>query len=387
MGVRFRHHRFVLPPGMQTHTAFKPHFAAWFCSALLLLGAVPAKSDVFPWLYQGVIDSSGSYPSEDEVRRALSQVITRLTALRQPQEHEQLKRMFDNPYQLVSEYSFLPRTAEGTLPFRIGFQRAELEKHLRLANLPVWNEWRPRLLLFVVSADGASLTRILGEGGGESWRADEYRRLIRDLQYRRGLLLMLPSHSYADRDIAHRKVLTGNYWQAARALKKLYKVEGVILLHFERVGLKRWSTGRYFYAAETEGQMSVLKSHQISEVVEKTIERIGDYYWTLNARHERPTKALRLIVEGLDSYADLLQARELLNAILPGDSGLLLSRLSENRAEFDFSVQQSVLELRRLLSQQKQFVLSRQQTAPGFVQNLFIRFLPGIDQLDAANDE
>ena len=344
---------------------------------LLWSAPAPLGAEVFPYLYHGVVTGDNRQPTPGEISKALEQVLVRLTGIEDLAKDERLARLLDESTQVVSEFEPLPPDVWGRPRFRIGFHQEALEQHLKRTGLSIWTSNHPRLLIFVVQADGAYPARVLTTGGGGE-EADRLRSVVQELTYRRGLLMALPINDYAELSKSVAAVLKGQYRAATNYLRERYQMDAVVLIHLEKLGTANWYAESRFLG-DIEGKLPTGDQSDVVHILTAAIERVGNYYWSLNAHKPRVSKGLKLVVEDVHSYIDLARLTRLLAGALPAGQSPTLLRMSAGNMEFNFQTRFPLFRVRQFLQNQTGLQLLRNRRVAGGASQLRARLLPALE--------
>ncbi|MGI9345062.1 MAG: DUF2066 domain-containing protein [Gammaproteobacteria bacterium] len=343
-------------------------------AVIALLAVFPvAKADTFPYLYHGTVEVVGRQPNAQEVRAALSQVLVRLTAVRQPQTHPGLRNLVADAALLVSEYVALRPGVSDVPRFRVGFNRYALDLRLKELGFSIWNNNHPSILLFIAQTDGAGAPRILTADGYENLEQKQQKMVVEQLQNLRALQFVLPINDYEEQQKVYWALLNQDFRIAARYLQQRYGVDSVILLHLERFGLASWYAESRFFG-EIEGRIAVGKSSDAVGLIEESVHRIADYYWSLNAYKLRQPRELQLVIENVNQYSDLEYLQNLLGDLLPVEQQPVLMSMSSDQLELSFSTEVLVSQLLDELKSEQWLEIVDRGTPSGSVIRIYARF-------------
>ncbi len=193
----------------------KTHILRSFAAICLSIGVLLPHSgwayEAVDWLYS--VDVPVEAQSAEERERVAStgllRVLTRVTGLRSVPRNEQIVEALAKPDRYYSEFVFFDQTDDEGLDqlyLRIVFQREAILGLISRAQLPVWWNRRPEILVWVVVDDGTG-RRILGDDSTEPL-VEALRSVSRD----RGVHLTLP---LMDLDDAM-TISAGEVWGRAR---------------------------------------------------------------------------------------------------------------------------------------------------------------------------
>ncbi len=198
---------------------------------LLLLSAmyVQARTTVDLYLADIPVSSESKRLSDADARRALAQVLIRITGNPDILRREEVIEALKQAGRMVFRFRFhREQSAEGEVQTRVevGFDPAGVQKLVRTLSLPWWNENRPELL-WVVVHNRQGVRQLVNE---ESLPAlMEGSRTARE----RGLPLTLPLLDLLDRQHLSAVELWGGFTDGLEPVASRYGADGWLLLRLE----------------------------------------------------------------------------------------------------------------------------------------------------------
>ena len=287
----------------------------------LAVGAATARAEVVPWLYDA--DMKVSSQTDGDRRRAagaaLGEILTRLTGMREVPMNPRIDAAFEQPERYYVRYGFTSRHVDGHEPsdepvletrFEIRFEPDALLRLLRSAGLPIWSADRPRVLAWVVVADGGRREIVSATATGSLGRIAA---ALGDEARRRGIQLSLPLMDLEDRRVLPADLL-GRFWQAVDAASFRYGPDLVLVGRMVAGDDGRWVSDWQLRpsvvanpgpAAEFEHAAATAAS-AAGEAVHRLADTLAERY----AVRGGDLGAIRLIVRGAQTvrgYASLLQ--------------------------------------------------------------------------------
>ena len=167
------------------------------CVAAVSAPAVSAQSTLYEaevaWTGQGAADRVGAF------RRALGQVLVKVTGLRRLAGAQQLEPLVENAQGLVQQYQLRTATVlSGDAALQeprlwVRFDEAAVDRLVREAGLPAWGRTRRSTLVWVALESGGA-PRLVGSGDTEG-----IAEIFRQGAASRGVPLMLPLLDLEDR--------------------------------------------------------------------------------------------------------------------------------------------------------------------------------------------
>ncbi|WP_405233627.1 DUF2066 domain-containing protein [Lentisalinibacter salinarum] len=300
--------------------------------AVVLSAAAPASAAEVADLYtiQVPADRSESDWREQAYRRALSQVLVRVTGQRTAAGDPALEALFEDPTRLVQGYR---RGAEETL--WVSFDGRAIAARLREAGRAVWGSERPVTLLWLaVDRGGGDRDLIAAEDGpapaavpGRSTRqldgADRdgfLRQRVEDVARARGLPFVWPLLDAQDRGSVAFSDVWGGFEQPVLEASSRYGANSILLGRIDADGrqLPRWTW--YFGGEQRQWRASIEDAvHRVADLMAGQLAAVGD-------ERANPVRLTVTGVEDLAAYADI--SRYLTSVSMIRD--LRLEQLADN---------------------------------------------------------
>src|SRR6056297_3074818 len=273
-------------------------------AAAVLSAAAPARAAEVADLYTIRVSVDQSEPDwrEQAYRRALSQVLVRVTGQRAAAGDPALDALFEDPGRLVQGYR---RGADETL--WVSFDGRAIAARLREAGRAVWDSQRPVTLLWL-AVDRGGGERELIAAEEEPPPSDEamvgdvdrfLRQRIEDVARARGLPLVWPLLDAEDRGRVAFSDVWGGFEQPVLEASSRYDANSILLGRVDADGrqLPRWTW--YFSGEQRQWRATVEDAlHRVADLMAGQLGAVGD---------ERPA-AVRLTVTGVEdlaAYADV----------------------------------------------------------------------------------
>lgn len=225
-------------------------------------------------LYRGEVPyAGGAEPGAGDFRRALSQVVTRLTGSeRLPPELSaarvqvgwQLREIQVPPESLDAEPEIERRLV-------VDFDPRLVDRAIREAGLPRWGRERPDLLVWMAVADDGS-AGLIGPGTGH----ERLRFLFNDTARRRGVPVIWPLMDALDLTQVTPADIRGGITEAAMAAADRYGADGVVLVDLRSAGGDGDWTGRWRWRV---GEMESAFAYSAADrdaAVTGGVERLAD---------------------------------------------------------------------------------------------------------------
>jgi hypothetical protein len=263
---------------------------------------VPAETaDLYT--IQVPVDQSEADWREQAYRRALSQVLVRVTGQRDAAGDPALEALFEDPSRLVQGYR---RGADQTL--WVTFDGRAIAARLREAGRAVWGSERPVTLLWLAVDRGGGERELIGAEDGPAAAAangaeDDPDRFLRErveeVARARGLPVVWPLLDAEDRGRVAFSDVWGGFEEPVLEASARYGANSILLGRIDADGfqLPRWTW--YFGGEQRSWRASVEDAlHRVGDLMAGQLAAVGD---------ERAT-SVRLTVTGvtdLAAYADV----------------------------------------------------------------------------------
>ena len=302
--------------------------------AVVLAAAAPARAAQVAELYTVRVPVDRSEPDwrEQAYRRALSQVLVRVTGQRAAAGDPGLDALFEDPARLVQGYR---RGADETL--WVSFDGRAIAARLREAGRAVWGGERPVTLLWLaVDRGGGDRDLIAAEDEpapaalpGRSTRPPDdadadpdrfLRQRVEDVARARGLPLVWPLLDAEDRGSVAFSDVWGGFEQPVLEASSRYGANSILLGRIDADGrqLPRWTW--YFGGEQRQWRASIEDAvHRVADLMAGQLAAVGD---------ERASSA-RLTVTGVEDLAAYAEVSRYL-ASVSVVRGLRLEELADN---------------------------------------------------------
>lgn len=261
-------------------------------------------------LYEAQVPAQGQGAAErgDALRRALAEVLVKLSGDRAAPKSATLSRLLKDAPRFVLEYRYqAPAEGQASLGERwlwARFDGEAVEQEMRKAGVPVWGRTRPSTLVWLAIDNGSQ--RFLIAAGAHAAAATE----LRAAAQRRGAPLLLPRMDLEDQDrLQPDDVWNGSRETVLRASAR-YRPEVVLTgrMREERPGawVVRWT----FYQQGAASEWTTRGTE--AEAVAGGIDRAADALAARLAVHAGGTQPLGLMlkvsdVRSVEGYAHALR--------------------------------------------------------------------------------
>ena len=186
--------------------------ASLACLAVAV-GLWPASSraDVVEWLYDVdvpvVVTTSGEVDQRRTAGRALRELLVRMTGLKPLPNTAVVRGAIANPDRYYAQYGFVTREAQPAAHddpgvdatetrLQVRFDISAVLDLLRSAELPIWGQDRPRVLIWLVLDREDRRRKVVSAGSGDTWGK------LHEAARQRGLLVELPLLDLPDQALA-----------------------------------------------------------------------------------------------------------------------------------------------------------------------------------------
>lgn len=322
--------------------------------ALLLL-PLPADAVRVENLYRTevkVIDKSGE-EREAGFRRALEQILLKVSGSMAVLEKPALQPMLDAPARYVQQYRYeeiedggetdAGGDAEPPPAYRLEvvFGQSRIEDDLRERGITVWGPYRPEILVWLAFDNGRQ-RQLVGADDGSGM--DEVLRTAAD---RRGMPLLLPLLDTED----HRRIeyldVQGGFFDSVREASERYGADIVLVGHVRRTG-GDWS-GAWTLLEADERRGWQTRAAGADAVVQAGVGRLVDHLSEVLAGRDSERSRVRVRVldtDSLDDYARLGHYFER----LPRVQGSHVVRITPQEILFELDLHGRLTDLERAIA-------------------------------------
>jgi len=322
-------------------------------------GAVALASEEALYAARVPVVSQDPGERQQAFRRAFEQVLTKVSGERALPNHPVITEALSRPERYVAQFRYYseldPATGHDDSPtpaFRlwVQFDAAAVDVLLRDANVAVWGQARPSVLLWF-AVEEANGPVVLG--------ADSSNRLIavlEDTAAQRGLPLILPLLDLEDRAQLSESNLWGGFEEDIFAASKRYQSEAILVGRAYRLLSDQWETRWKLYLAESSRDWSS-RGDALEPLLEEGIHQAAGYIAERFLAADRSTAAvgMDLVVGGIKSltdYANLLgylQGLEVVKAVQ-------VKKLQEDRVWFLVTVRGGTSAMRDVLALNRKLI-------------------------------
>lgn len=239
-----------------------------------LVGAAGAQAAEAQGLYEAEVpvQGQGTAEREEALRRALAQVLVKLSGDRAAPKKPALAGLLKEASRYVQQYRYRTIAAEpsssGELRLWARFDGEAVEGALRGEGVPVWGRTRPALLVWLAVED-ANGRRLVGADSAADAAA-----ALREAAQRRGLPLLLPRLDAEDQG----RLRPDDLWSADPGVvlnaSARYQAEAVLAgrMREERLGV--WAARWTLHHAGSAGEWT--SGGALAEVVEAGVDGAAD---------------------------------------------------------------------------------------------------------------
>lgn len=320
--------------------------AWWQPVALLVAFFLPqvAAAIELKGLYETevLVTSQGMEERNEAIRRALDEVLIRVSGDRTTPQREELQGLYRRALQLVQQYRYraLPqgegqRGAPGlgmTQVLWVSFDQAAIDQALRRARAPLWGQARPATLVWVAVEDGGVRAMM----GAETLA--EPKRVMQRQAQRRGVPLFVPLWDLEDQVQLRFTDVWGNFQDSIRAASARYATEAILVGRLFRqaggVWEARWSLYQGAHVDHWRAA-SPLQAEVLSVGVDGAADRLGQRFAQIF--DESQSSRVRVTVRDINSVEDYARAMEFLQS-LDVVTSLQVERVNGSYTTFDLRV-------------------------------------------------
>lgn len=343
-------------------------FLRWWLlglSAAVLLWGLPGASalETQQQLYAASVPLANQEQNERQqaFRLAFEQVLTKVSGKRTLPNHPVITEALSRPQQYVAQfryYSDVEHTVgDGESPTRTlrlwtQFDAEAVEALLRDANIAVWGQARPSVLLWF-ALEEANGTLVLG---ADSSGSNRLTAVLEDTAAERGLPLILPLLDLEDRARLSESNLWGGFKDDILAASRRYQSEVVLVGRAYHLLSNQWETRwSMYWAGSSHGWSS--RGEALEPLLEEGIHQAAEY---ITQRFLAPsgataTDGVQLVVGGIHSLADYANTLRYLTALEVTDS-IQVAKLQGDRIWFLVNARGGAAVIRDLLALNRKLV-------------------------------
>ena len=266
-------------------------------TAVFTIGLVsaPASAELVKGLYEGsiIVQSQSAKERKKASRELLSQVLVKVSGSRQIESNEVIRRAVRHPDSYVQQFSYksqvvnvsdeyisvTPSQQSLTQPLEektvyelsLQFNANALEKLLLEANLPLWPNNRPTVLIWLVSKNEDGLRYFVNEND-PSGIYDSVLQAAND----RGLPVVTPLLDLQDQTQISENDVWGLYHQLIRQASKRYNADTILVGRLDPISDDRWDVTWMFLTNDTT--VFDATAMDLNSAIHFGIDRIADNF-------------------------------------------------------------------------------------------------------------
>ncbi len=319
---------------------------------LALLLPLPAGAVRVENLYSAGVEvaDKGGEAREEGFRRALEQILLKVSGSMSVLDEPALQPMLDTPARHVQQYRYEEiedgDPAEGNEPapayrLEVLFNQSRLESELRERGVVVWGPYRPEVLVWLAYDDGRE--RLLVGADDESGMNEA----LNTAADKRGLPLLLPLLDTDDRRRIEYIDVKGGFFDSVRKASERYGAEIVLVGNVRRTGGDWRGDWTLLQADERRGWQT--RADSADEVVQIGVGRLAEYLSELMAGRDSERSRVRVRVtetDDLDDYARLGHYFER----LPRVEGSQVVRVAPREILFELELRGRLTDLERAIA-------------------------------------
>ena len=313
-----------------------------------MAGGAPVRAEVALYEADVVWREGDPATREEAFRRALQQVLVKVTGLRYLGESAEVEVLVENAQALVQQYELRTATVSsgGAIVQEprlwVRFDEAAVDRLVEDGALPVWSRPRPSLLVWLVARrDG--IQRVAGSEDDEG-----IAEILRQGAASRGVALVLPLLDLEDQGLSGPPELWIDAEEQIRAASRRYGPGAVLIGQLDETVLweARWSLllagGVHRWASE--GQLLDLV---VDEGIQEAIDALSVRYSSGEPEVEHPAVVVSVSgVHDFKAYVRTIRYLESLDAVNSVDVlGVVFGRL-----RLELELRSGVAGLRELLA-------------------------------------
>ncbi len=293
-----------------------------FCSAPLFVHAIKV-----PGLYEAetIVSSQSSEDRLAAIRDCLGRTLVKLTGVRNASEDNALATILEQAEKFVQQYRYRELEPEILLPtdpvparqwrLLVKFDRENLNNSLRALQIPVWDEERPSILVWL--ALERSNRRLFAEPGN----ASALLTIVRQVAQRRGVAILFPLHDLDDQ----MRIRPGDVWfgfeEQIMAASARYQADIILTASMSSPASGIWEGRWKSYGSDGLKRAWRTETDLLELALEEGIEDLVDDLAYEFVRSDSYAMALDIeitvgAVNTVEGYARLLNYLESLSSII-----------------------------------------------------------------------
>ncbi len=289
-------------------------------------------------------------------RAGLLQVLVRVSGTLKVEESSLVRSSLRNPAAYYYQYSY--ETTDQTLllgesevnakTLRLHFEPSAIARLLRDANLPIWGNNRPSVLLWVAVSEGQS-RRILGEAD-----SSEVVAVLVDQARLRGLPVTFPILDIEDASQVSAAEVWGAFLERIDGASDRYNPDSVLTARIHSEPGERWS-GRWSYRTADAWESLESAGYSSDELIRGMVNQLADELagrFALGSSRAR----IRLKVENVEDVAQYAAVTRYLEELTPVVSSSIVA-LDGDIAEFELETEGQYLQLIEIIKLDERLLL------------------------------
>ncbi|MDZ7829619.1 MAG: DUF2066 domain-containing protein [Halofilum sp. (in: g-proteobacteria)] len=338
---------------------------------LVLLSPATARAVRVEGLYRAAVEvvDKGGEARVEGFRAGLEQVLVRLTGSTEVVADESLAPVLEQPARYVQQYRYeeledepgdggdstndrsAPDSAEAAegeeaepepqYRLRVVFAQRSLERLLEERDIPVWDVYRPQVLVWLAFDDGRRRSLVAAD---DDSGIDE---ALREVAERRGLPLLLPLLDTEDQRRVEYFDIQGGFLDRVREASSRYNAPLVLVGHVYR-GNGDWR-GEWTLLEPEDRSGWLTRSEEPEQAVHAGIGGLADRLAARLAGREGELRAVRIRIEDTAALNDYARLSRYLQR-LPRVDGHRLVRVRPRELVFELSLRGQLSDLERAIA-------------------------------------
>ena len=289
-------------------------------------------------------------------RAGLLQVLVRVSGTLKVEESSLVRSSLRNPTAYYYQYSYettdhallLGESEVNAKVLRLHFEPSAIARLLRDANLPIWGNNRPSVLLWVAVNEGQS-RRILGEAD-----SSEVVAVLVDQARLRGLPVTFPILDIEDASQVSAAEVWGAFLERIDGASDRYNPDSVLTARIHNEQGERWS-GRWSYRTAEAWESLESAGYSSDELVRGMVNQLADELagrFALGSSRAR----IRLKVENVGGVPQYAAVTRYLEELTPVVSSSIVA-LQGDIAEFELETEGQYLQLIEIIKLDERLLL------------------------------
>ena len=289
-------------------------------------------------------------------RAGLLQVLVRVSGTLKVEESSLVRSSLRNPSAYYYQYSYettdqsllVDESEVNAKILRLHFEPSAIARLLRDANLPIWGNNRPSVLLWVAVSEGQS-RRILGEADSSE--------VVAVLVDQRGLPVTFPILDIEDASRVSAAEVWGAFLERIDGASDRYSPDSVLTARIRSEPGDRWS-GRWSYRTADAWESLESAGYTSDELIRGMVNELADELagrFALGSSRAR----IRLAVENVENVTQYAAVTRYLEELTPVVSSSIVA-LEGDVAEFELETEGQYLQLIEIIKLDERLLLLSQ---------------------------